>query len=318
MAGSVRTRVKFDGPALEGRSMDVAHLAPSLLALSDLIKLTNSYANGERAAIRVLINADVEQKCFELDIELALTMWDRAKSLITDENIVAAKEIAEWLGIFGAGSLGLYGLIKKLKGKKIDPSTVATVEGDRVQIQIEGESNHVYIDKNVYNIYANEKARRRAVEVLAPLREQGYESLDFSQGDDVSVSFNEEDIPAADGSDLPEVIPQNVRKSTIRAQVRIRRAAYEGASRWTLIYRRAYEMRIEDQEWLGRFQSGLESAPPGSWLDVDLEETYVTSESGEIDGDPSYRVTKVHKVILPTEQVTMKLSDESSNSPGDA
>jgi len=297
--------------------MDVAHLAPSLLALSDLIKLTNSYANGERAAIRVLINADVEQKCFELDIELALTIWERAKSLVAEENIVAAKEIAEWLGIVGGASLGLFGLIKLLKGKKIDPSTIATVEGDRVQIQIEGEANRVHIGKKVYNIYANDKARRRAVDVLAPLREEGYESLDFSQGDDVSVSFEEGDVPAADGSDLPEVIPQNVRKSKIRAEVRIRRAAYEGASRWTLIYRRAYEMRIEDQEWLGRFQNGMESAPPGSWLDVDLEETYVTSESGEIDGDPSYRVIKVHKVILPTEQVTMKMSDESSSSSGD-
>jgi len=297
--------------------MDVAHLAPSLLALSDLIKLTNSYANGERAAIRVLINADVEQKCFELDIELALTIWERAKSLVAEENIVAAKEMAEWLGIIGgsAASLGLFGLIKLLKGKKIDPSTIVTVEGDRVQIQIEGEANLVHIEKNVYNTYSNEEARRKAVKVLAPLREEGYESVKFYQGDDVSVSFKKEDVPAADGSDLPEVIPQNVHTSKIRAEVRIRRAAYEGASRWTLIYRRAYEMRIEDLKWLGRFQNGTVSAPPGSSLDVDLEETYVTNESGEIDGDPSYRVIKVHKVIFPAEQVTMKLNDESSSFP---
>jgi hypothetical protein len=46
---NIHTTIKFDGPALDGKAMDVAHLAPGLLALSDLVKETNRFANGDRA-----------------------------------------------------------------------------------------------------------------------------------------------------------------------------------------------------------------------------------------------------------------------------
>ena len=68
MPESVHTIVKFDGPALERRSMDVSHLAPALLSLSDVVTAANLLANGEKAGIKILVNANLEQKCFELDI----------------------------------------------------------------------------------------------------------------------------------------------------------------------------------------------------------------------------------------------------------
>jgi hypothetical protein len=105
------------------------------------------------------------------------------------------------------------------------------------------------------------------------LREDGYETLEFYEKDDVFVKFDKGDVPEVDGSDMPEVVPQNVHKSTIRAGVKIRKPAYEGKSRWTLMYKRAIDASFDDEIWLGKFQAGTESAPPGSYLDVDLEET---------------------------------------------
>ena len=81
----VRTTIKFDGPALEGKAMDVGHLAPSLLALSDLVKEANRYANGDRAGVRVMVNADLDQKCFELNVDLVMTIWEQAKLLVRIE-----------------------------------------------------------------------------------------------------------------------------------------------------------------------------------------------------------------------------------------
>ena len=284
--------------------MDVSHLAPALLSLSEVVKAANLLANGEKAAVKILINADLEQKCFEINVELALTIWEQAKGLIDDENLSTAKEIAEWIGITGS-SVGLFQLIKWLKGKKIVSVVDVKLENGReaVHIHVEGQADPVAISKVAYDLYSDMNIRSKAVEVLAPLREDGYDSVQFYKGDDVFVEFKKDDVPETDGSDLPEVTPQNRHTSTIRTTVPIRKAAYEGTSRWTLFYQRAIEASIEDTEWLNSFQAGQESAPPGSSLDVEMEEVYITNENGEMIRDPSYRVVKVHKVVLSPKQM---------------
>lgn len=119
MAEAAPTTIKYDGPALADHAMDVAHLAPALLALSDLVKEANRYANGDRAGVKVLVSADLEQKCFELDVHLVMTIWEQAKLLIADENVRTAKEIAEWLGIASGAYFGLFHLIKWLRGQRV-------------------------------------------------------------------------------------------------------------------------------------------------------------------------------------------------------
>lgn len=291
--------------------MDVAHLAPALLALSDLVKEANRYANGDRAGVKVLVSADLEQKCFELDVHLVMTIWEQAKLLLADEHVRSAKEIAEWLGIASGSFFGLFQLIKWLRGQKVSSVTVVKVADGRnvVEIRIEGDSEPVQVADAVYELYANVATRQKALAVLAPLREEGYETLDFydDRNPDPTpfVHFEKDDLPTSDGSDLPEVVPQNTHISTIRAGVKIRKAAYEGKSRWTLMYKRAVEAAFDDEAWLGDFQSGRVSAPPGSYLDVDLEESYVTNENDEIIGDPTYRVKKVHGVTHEPRQRTL-------------
>jgi len=310
----IHTTIKFDGPALDSKAMDVAHLAPALLALSDLVKETNRYANGDRAGVRVLVNADLEQKCFELNVELALTIWEQAKLLIADDRIQTVKEIAEWIGIVGAPTYGLFRFIKWVRNRNIESVTVLKVADGRnlVEIRVEGEADPVQLTQAVYELYANVQTRQKAVAVLAPLREEGYETLEFYDGDNVFVEFSKDDVPKVDGSDLPEVIPQNVHTSTIKTGIKIRKPAYEGQSRWTVMYKRAIDASFDDIPWLTDFQSGKVSAPPGSSLEVDLEEQYITNENDEIMGDPTYRIKKVYSVTLPMTQRRLEFKDDKS------
>ncbi|MFC3181673.1 hypothetical protein [Cypionkella sinensis] len=309
----VHTTVKYDGPALADKSMDVAHLAPALLALSDLVKEANRYANGDRAAARIYVNADIEQKCFELDVSVALTIWEQAKLLLADDNVRSAKDLFEWIGIAGGG-FGLFQLIKWLKGKTVSNVVVLRVkDGDNlVEITVEGDEKPKQVAQAVYELYANVTTRHKALAVLAPLREDGYDSLEFYEKEGVFVHFHEEDVPASDGSDLPEVIPQNVHISTIRTGVKIRRAVYEGRAKWTVMYQRAREASFDGLalSWLDAFQRGDVQAPPGSYLDVDLEENYVTNDLGEIVGEATFKIVRVHGVHKRHEQPRLDFKDE--------
>lgn len=248
-------------------------------------------------------------------VEIATSAWETAKILIADDRVKTAKEIAELAGIIGGPIFGLYHLTKWLRGKKIESVTVVKVSDGKnlVEIKVEGDPDIKEISQSVYELYANVSTRKKALDVLSPLREEGYETLEFYDEGGVFVHFGQADVPKADFSDLPEVIPQNENKSIIRTGVRIRKAAYEGASKWTLMYKRAIEASIDDTEWLAQFQSGEEKAPPGSSLDVDLEEIFITNENGEMIGEPSYRVLKVHSVALPDRQKTLRFTGIPEN-----
>ena len=311
MADNIQTIIKFDGKALENKSMDVAHLAPALLSLSDLIKETNRMVNGDRVGIKVFVNADLEQKCFELIINLSLTFWDEAKKLIADEDVKSVKEIADWIGIFGGPTAyGLFWLIKKLKEKKITSTKFTTKDGKNIaQLKIEEEVEPIDVPENVYNMYASPSIKEKALDVLAPLREEGYDSLTFysknKDGEREHIKFNENEVPNKDGTDLPEIAESNTHTSIIKTSVRIKKAVYEGNAAWTLIYRQAIQAPIADEEWLASFQSSKILAPPRSTLDVSLEEIYKTNEDGEMLGQASYRVIKIHKVGLPANQQSL-------------
>ena len=304
----VKTIIKFDGPSLVDRSMDVADLAPALISLSDVFKAANVSFNGERSAVKVLVNADLEQNCFELVLHLAQTIWEQVESLISDDCVKSIKEIAEWIGIIsgvgGGTGVSLFGLIKFLNGQKVKDTVVIQQENGEhsVQISIEGNDNSVVVSQPVYKLYTNKEIRKKAVGVLQPLKSDGYDSLQFYEGNKVFEEFKPEDVPDICDGDLPDIRPSNEQISKIRTSVRIRKPAYEGRSKWTIVYLRAVEASMEDLEWLDKFQNNKIPAPPNSSLDVDLEQTVIVNERGEALEDPTYKVLKVHDVTLPEHQ----------------
>ncbi len=320
----VKTIIKYKGPAVDGKSMDVGDLAPSLIALSDLLKLANKKFNGDRSGLTILVNADLEQNCFELGVELTQTLWENISQLIEDDRVKTAKEIAEWIGIVG-GTIGtpvtLYKLIKLLKGKKVKSVTKLKQKDGKnsVQINIDGDHNTINVENNtlvvpyeVYELYADKNTRKTAVDVLEPLHKDGYESVEFYKGKKVFEKFDKKEVPEIDCSDCPEVIPENIVISNIRTVVRIRSAIYEGKSKWTLVYKKALQASMEDYEWLSKFQNNIIPVPPGTALDVELEETIVTDEHGEAIEEPSYRVIKVHSTKQPPEQMVLLEEDDHS------
>src|SRR5439155_23408493 len=106
----VAFQLRYDGPALSEHGMDVADLAPALLALGDLIKRAAT-VNGDAAKVNLIVQSDFEHKCFQVSLELVQSILSTIGTLLIDEHALKnAQTIAGWLGLIGVPATTIVGL----------------------------------------------------------------------------------------------------------------------------------------------------------------------------------------------------------------
>lgn len=307
MSKHVRTTIRYDGPALGGHEMDVQDLAPALLALADIIQLANRKFNGTEADIKVLVNADVEQRCFMIDISLVQSFLDQAKGLLGTDHVKTAYDIAQWVGILSGGTVGLFQLLKFLRGAKKADAPLHIQNDVSGNIIVTGNGNTIVVPQQVYQLAQEPRAVEKAKAVMRPLEKDGYESLAFLDGEkeifEVS-SAEAEGIGELPSQPLSDVPSESV--SQISGQVRIKSAQYEGSAQWAFLWNgRAINAEMVDKAaaWVADFQDNKVDAPPNSILDVSMVETAQLDAQGLIVGKPSYRVLEVRSVTPPPAQI---------------
>jgi len=289
--------------------MDVQDLAPALLALADLVQIANKKFNGDRAEIRVLVNADVEQRCFMVDLSLSMSLLDQAKTFFDSDRIKTAKEIAEWIGIVkgGAGGAvgGLFALLAFLKGKKKESPLQITQTGS--QVTIVGDGNTIVIASETYELAQDRVVVDRVRSIMQPLTKPGYDDLSFLEGKDEVVRVSSEQAENIFSSASEELIPfQTESTSQIRGLVRIKSPQYEGGAKWSLLWNgRAVDAEMAENAaaWVAAFQQNRVNAPPNTVLEVSMTETVRLDENGLALGRPRYVVSDVHSVTPPPSQI---------------
>lgn len=331
MSSRATAIIRYDGPALENHEMDVHDLAPALLALGDLCGVANEALNGPDSAVRVIVRADMEHRCFQISFDLIQTTYDHLTTFMGKENVKTAKELLEWIGIIGGGTLfvggGLFGLYKALYKNSQEAETFkspptdlsheirqgqveAHMETGNIVYQIVGDDNRITVAPEVHLIARDARSLSSVKKILAPLSKAGVTKLEFEVDGRVTQYFSkteaQELLRAPDG---PVVVRgERDHVSRITTSVGIRKAMFEGNAKWGLMYRKAIEARIADREWLSNYQNGSIMLAPKWRMLVDLEESVPVDEEGQQVGDPTYTVLKVHGIEPPHDQIRMQLS----------
>lgn len=185
--GKEQIRLRWDGPALDDRQIDVREFAPSLLALGDLIVAANKTLNGDNASVRVAISAAPEQNCFEIDLHFFLNVYAAVRGMLIKDEISTIKEILEWLDILTPHGVaaGVMALLSQLAGKKVkDEKVIQTADGENiVQLTIIGDGNHIEVNPQVWELAKNPKVRENVANFLSPLTKEGFDSVSFIQKD---------------------------------------------------------------------------------------------------------------------------------------
>lgn len=308
MARHVRTTIRYDGPALSGHEMDVQDLAPALLALAEIVQIANRKFNEGRANIRVLVNADIEQKCFMLDVSLVQSIMDQAATFLGQKDVSTAKEIGEWIGLIGSPAIGLFGLYKALYGKPKGDTAAGTTfqtaaNGNITIINVNGDGNVIQVPAQTAELARDPDVLKQVKAVLAPLQREGYEDFSILEGTRTLARIDRSEalsIRAADPPEDPQP-PEDIVRTPIPGRVGIRTARLEGNAQWELKWAgKPVWAKIDDHEWMDDYHRGSIALPPGTWMDVTME--MATSRSNP-DAAPTYRVLKVHGTHPPAPAV---------------
>ncbi|MCA3738054.1 MAG: hypothetical protein IM673_08365 [Phenylobacterium sp.] len=299
MATHVRTTIRYDGPALAGHEMDVQDLAPALLALADIVQTANRNFNGSAASMKVLVNADVEQRCFQIDISLVQSILDQAKGFFADDHVKTAEDIAKAIGLVVGGGVGLFKFVKWLSANREAGTRLEVRTEGGITVVINGDGNSINVPTDTYRLASDPVIVDKIKKVVRPLRRAGYETLSFVEGEHIVDTVDKEDARAI--TDAPNNLAEATNEDIveIRGPIRIKTPQYEGSAKWTVMSGgRAIDV-VMPPEWVQRFQSNEVQAPPGTVLEVVIEQRITVDPKGNPVGAPAFTVTSISGLTLP-------------------
>ncbi|NEW93034.1 hypothetical protein [Rhodopseudomonas sp. BR0M22] len=193
--------IAYTGKSRESdHSIDVQVLAPALLAFGKLLREANSEFNSKKSTAKVLVVSDFEHKCFNINFELVVSLYEQLKTLLGTETASSAKNILEWIGIIGGpAATGTFTYLRYLKWRRGRKVTSATplVDSDKtgvVEVKIEGDGNAVHVHNHVYKLSENAKALRATRDAFLPLGHDGFEAVQIREDDLVVDEISADEV----------------------------------------------------------------------------------------------------------------------------
>jgi hypothetical protein len=198
--------IAYDGATLAtagDHSIDVQTLAPALLAFGKLIREANSEFNGKKSTAKVLVVSDFEHKCFNINFEVVLSLFEQIKTLLSSESVKTAKDVLEWLGLLGVptgivGGVSYLGFLKWKDGRKVIDAKPLTDRDHAgyVEVQVQGDGNTIQVHNHVYELSKNPRALRATRDAFLPLGQDGFDNVKLRHGDAVVEEIDSAQVEA--------------------------------------------------------------------------------------------------------------------------
>ncbi len=300
------TKAKFT-VALEpeesaGHAVDAGALGGALLAANALVLAANRALNEDRYRAAVMIRANPSTGSVEVDLEVLVALWDQAKSLFGSANYITAKEILELLGLSIGG--GLLGLLKRIRGRRIEKAAAA--EKEQAELVIEGEPESVFVPRKVLILYENVAVRTEVERLAETVATPGVAAVSIrSEGKEVE-RIDRESVTAYR---LPKRREQEPAGEPIVPPVEVTAALqpvkvwFEKGNKWQFSDgARTFNADVQDEAFLDDVISGRQRFGHGDVLVVQLRYETVQTPVGL---QTNYTVVKVHQVRQAPRQLSL-------------
>lgn len=173
-------KLVYDGDALKDGEMDVADLAPALLAMGEFVRASARAVYGDEAQVSVKVKATNEGS-FEVLFAMAVDAAGHAWEFWKKDDIQAAAQLAGLMGLSATGVAGgAIWAVKKLRGQ---PAKLRSAS-EPGSVEIETPTGVIVVPEGVGRIVVD-RAVRAALERLVadPLEKDGIDTVIFAQGE---------------------------------------------------------------------------------------------------------------------------------------
>lgn len=223
-------QVAFEGEALADGEIDVRDLAPSLLALGDVIQAANAALNGKRADAKLMVKATSRGSFvanLAVDVSFLSVVGDLLDTIADNpDRVAAAKELISLLlgggTVLGGTTVGVMKVLRMLKGKKPEEVVqnsdgTTTIVNNGTMIMVDPRAMKILNDlptRKAIEDFAVKSTGAKGVEQIrfeAPELE-GFEPLALTKEDRAALS-----VPPVD--ELPSVTEQTEREALLRIWV---------------------------------------------------------------------------------------------------
>lgn len=250
--------LSFDGEALREHEIDAQHLGHALIAMNELMQAANFEINDRRTQIKMSVKA---HKAGSFEIEFILQMFENTNSILNfvkenhsgittknglvdllenakpilnfakenHEGITATNDLLDLL--FKVGAIGsaivasLFSYVKWSKGKKPDK---IEPENNQGEVHIHFGNNVFVTNKVTINLANNSSVRKAMKKVVAPLSDDGIDSLKIKRSGTPDLEITKAEIAYFDYIEEEEKT-----EITRRMRLEIIKVSFKAKTPWT-------------------------------------------------------------------------------------
>lgn len=163
-------RLTYDGDAVADGEMDVADLAPALLAMGQLLKASARVVDGDDAVTTVRVKA-TQVGSFDVWLSLAMDGARAGWAFWKSDDVQAA---AALLGLLGFSGVGLIQYLKTVRGRTID----AAVRDTAGNVEVTLNETTIVVPQLIFQLSVDQSVRAALENVVAtPLDKDGIDEV---------------------------------------------------------------------------------------------------------------------------------------------